>query len=249
MPPSPKTFKHLLVDLDGTLLGAKDLRLNAHFLFNTLKTLVPQIGFFKTWQLIQTVKNQLRYPETFEVNNATRVQQAVSRLLHLSLPETDAFLSETIQAVFLPLKDYFFPIPGAKEFLEWAKQHYPLTLATNPVWTLDYILLRLKWAEIEPEIFTLITDATQMVACKPRREYYENILQRHQLQAKDVLLIGNDPTRDLPATQFGIAVYLIHLSTPFREIEPLKSGTSAWTGNYADLRRFLETSSTPSLSG
>lgn len=231
--------KHLLVDLDGTLLGNKAFPLSVEFVRQAMAALKPYGGWRKAAKTLLAINKEFTRPVPGRPNDV-RIVELFSERLGLDSAEGRKVLKEGVLKIFPGLERHFYPLPGAKEFLGWAKDHFPLTLATNPVWPVEVIELRVKWAGLDPTIFKSITHIRQMHACKPAPEYYEQILEQEGLKAEECLLIGNDVRMDLPATRVGIRVFIVG---KFTKVEPLKLARAkapAWKGPYPLLRQALE---------
>src|SRR6185437_5619841 len=177
-----------------------------------------------------------------ENTNDIRIIQLVADRLNLTVEEARLELRNGLMMIFPNLKKHFFPIPGSKEFLEWANGKLPLTLATNPVWPPDIVEMRVRWAGIDPSIFGFITHARLMHAVKPHAEYYLELLEKRGIKAEDCLLVGDDVRKDLPATQVGIRVFIV-AGNGKSTLSPIKlppRRAAAWRGDYSDLRQMLE---------
>ena len=124
--------------------------------------------------------------------------------------------------------------------MDWAKDHYTLTLATNPVWPPEVVEMRIRWAGLDPAIFKSITHAKIMHACKPSIEYYEEILAHEGFEASHCMLIGNEVRMDLPAVRAGIRVFIIDPNSEITPLKPKGSRAEAWRGDYVALRKLLE---------
>lgn len=240
-PPTP--VKTLLVDLDGTLLASRDLGLRAEFIVRVLCRVSRVAGPRVAWRALRATAKALERParpaggDGPVLTNSRRAGDAFARELRLSGEDGDRLVQDVIGAVFPKLARHFYPVPGAVQFLEWAKPRYRLVLATNPVWPLAQVELRLAWAGIDPGMFSAITHAGRMSACKPSAEYYSEVLAQEGLEAGECLLIGDDPRKDLPAVRVGIPVYLLS----DREQELLVEGAAATgrSGSYDRLRSLL----------
>ena len=69
------------------------------------------------------------------------------------------------------------PIPGARAFVTGALgRGCELVLATNPVFFLDPIRARVRWAGLDDVPFALVTCAELMFWTKPHPGYYRQIL-------------------------------------------------------------------------
>jgi FMN phosphatase YigB (HAD superfamily) len=239
----PQTpVKHLLVDLDGTLLGNRALALSIDFLRHAYDILKEQVGFRTATQILIAMQRELRKPSA-QLTNELRSLMIFAKRLNLPMEETRSLIRESLFTIFPKLEKHFYPIDGAKDFLDWAREHYSLTLATNPVWPREIIELRVRWAGIEPGIFRDITYAKTMHAYKPSLEYYEEVLNKQGFSAGDCLLIGNDLKMDLPATRAGIRVFIVGSFKQMTPIDIKGSRAPAWKGTYAQLRGFLENNS------
>jgi FMN phosphatase YigB (HAD superfamily) len=232
--------KHLLVDLDGTLLGNRNVSLSVDFAAQALGILKKQVGSWrKAARTLLEIRREFDRPSP-NVTNDVRIVEIFSKGMNIPFDEARKLMRESVFLIFPNLKKYFFPIPGAKEFLEWAAENYDLTLATNPVWPVEIIELRLEWAGIDPKLFKRITDVHTMRACKPASEYYQEILEHQKYDAKDCLLIGNEMKMDLPAVRVGIPVFIVG---KFKQISVLQypgGHAPAWRGTYSHLRAALE---------
>lgn len=229
---------HLLVDLDGTLLGNRNIPLSIDFVTHAIKILKPYGGWRKAARALFAVQGQFGKPSK-DVTNDHRVVGAFAKKLTITLEESRKILKEGVSVIFPSLERYFYPVPGSKDFLDWAKERFPLTLATNPVWPQEIIEMRVKWAGIDPKIFSYITSVTQMHACKPHQEYYEEILEQRNLKASECLLIGDNVKMDLPATKAGIRVFIVG---PYKKLTPLKypkAKAVAWRGSFEHLKNLL----------
>ena len=252
--PAAAPVKHLLVDLDGTLLGNRNLNLSYDFLKQTLSAMRVYGGVASTARLIYSIGKDLRKTGA-ELTNDVRIVEIFSRQANISIEEARRVLRESVLAIFPTLEKHFYPIQGAKDFLDWAKTRYPLTLATNPVWPPEIIELRVKWAGIDPGIFSAITHVRKMHAYKPSLDYYTEILAQQGLAAEDCLLIGDNVKMDLPATRAGIRVFIVQSrqsgqrgqrkqerrgKSDNSDLKLSKALAPAWRGSYPELKMLLE---------
>ena len=246
----PKTkFQHLLCDLDGTLIDSGGLRVQFEFIWKTLPLMKKHQGWKAAYHALKDGQDVIKLPSSTHTNHE-RLVDTFSKHLKLSLPEAETTLLQNLSAVFPQLKSHFGKIAGAAKFLEWANDHYTLTLATNPVWPLDLVHLRMKWGGISPDYFKVITTADRMHACKPTPEYYQELLKMEGFKSETCLMIGNDRKMDLPATKIGVAVFLLVVDA--KELScieiPGENSPGAWSGSYAHLKAFLSQNSNQSIS-
>lgn len=236
--------KHLLVDLDGTLLGNKAFPLSLDFVRKALTRLREYGGLKKRLLALVGVNVALR-SKSAKATNDVRAVQVFSHLLGIDPDEGRKVIRDSLSVLFPSLEKHFFRIPGALEFLEWARNRYPMTLATNPVWPREIVELRLKWAGVDPSMFGSITHVRRMHACKPDMEYYQEILEQEKLDPAHCLLIGDDLKMDLPATRAGIRVFIVsrhEKGLKPRNLRHSGAKAGAWKGSYPILKASLERS-------
>lgn len=81
--------------------------------------------------------------------------------------------------------------------------------ATNPVFPVSATVTRMSLSGFMPEDFDFVTHHFDHTYCKPRAEYFEEILHRFSLNADEAIMIGNDTLDDLGAPAAGIRTVLI----------------------------------------
>ncbi len=232
----------LLVDLDGTLLGAYNFLAHARFIRKTLWHLRKQAGWLNSLKAMSALQKTF-YMKKFTVDktNSEKATNALSQALKLPFEQSEKVLVDLTSVVFPSLKIYFYPIKGAVEFLDWAHKRYTLILATNPVWPQEIIEMRVRWAGIDPAIFKSITHAKRMHACKPDIQYYKEILEQEKVAPQDCMLIGNDMRNDFPAVKAGIAVYIVGKKGGPHSIRTENGCATAWSGDFKSLKGLLTT--------
>lgn len=236
----------ILVDLDGTLLGNRALPLGVEFVARSLRMLSPLGGLRKAARGLLAIGRELSASGkvvSAEARgtdaNDIRVVQRFAQAMGLTLEEAREKLRQGLLDIFPTLQRHFYPMPGARDFLEWARERYPLVLATNPVWPPEIIEMRVRWAGIDPTVFRSITHIRTMSASKPSLEYYRQILSREAFKAERTLLVGNDAKMDLPATQVGVTVFLVDSVARAAAAEIPGTQGLGWRGNFAQLRSLL----------
>jgi FMN phosphatase YigB (HAD superfamily) len=242
---------HLLIDLDGTLVDFREMATRAEFVSRSLRGLrreLPELGWLSTLRALRAIKAELRIPagkSRFpEATNSERAALVFSRSLGIAPARAREVLDRTMESVFSKLGRHFFPIPGAREFVDWAHSRLPVTLATNPVWPLELVHSRVRWGGIDPARFCSVTHSGVMHACKPTRQYYLETLRlasgEAEPKAAAFLHVGNELVNDLPATRIGVPVFIVSKESRFKLIQRPKGGLApAWTGSFSDLRSFL----------
>lgn len=229
--------KHLLLDLDGTLVGHAGLTLSFDFINRALKALKPMGGIKKATSVLMSIQKE--FDKGGAKPNDVRVVELFAKAFDLDLDEARKLLREQVLTVFPELKRHFYPLPGARLFVEWASKEFPLTLATNPVWPVEIVEMRIRWAGLEPAQFKHITHIREMTHCKPKPQYYLEVLEKLKLHPEEVILIGNEVKMDLPATVVGIPTFIVG---PYKRLTQLKhkgAKAPAWRGTFDDAQSLL----------
>lgn len=91
-----------------------------------------------------------------------------------------------------------------------AKAHgVSVVLATNPIFPIEAQIKRVEWAGVDPDDFAFITSYENSRYCKPRPEYYLDIVRTLGCRPDECLMIGNDTTDDMTVAKIGMKVFLI----------------------------------------
>ena len=119
---------------------------------------------------------------------------------------------------------------------------YRIILATNPLFPQIATRKRVAWANLNWSDFLFVTTYETSSFAKPSLGYYQEIIERYQLQPQECLMIGNDALEDMAASKLGMDVYLLRDGL----INNKDVDTSMFKqGYFADLMEFA--SSLPSL--
>jgi FMN phosphatase YigB (HAD superfamily) len=114
---------------------------------------------------------------------------------------------------------------------------YRLILATNSWFPRPAIEARLKWAGVEKDLFEYISLMDNSHYCKPKLEYYEEILQVNGLKAEECLMVGNDVREDMIARDVGMDVFLLPKDLINRDHKDISQYPN---GSLDDLKAYIE---------
>ncbi len=129
--------------------------------------------------------------------------------------------------------------PWARMVVEDAiKQGYRVVIATNPVFPRSAILERMRWADVVDFEFDLVTSYENMHFCKPKLEYYQEILEILDVGPGEVLMVGNDMEEDIVASRLGIRTFL--LDEGWVIDRGLLGAEPDFRGDFKELARFLK---------
>ena len=118
------------------------------------------------------------------------------------------------------------PAQGAREALDCVRSRgLRVALFTNPSFREAAIRCRMGWAGIADEPFELVTFMENSTYCKPTPGYYLEALGKLGLAPEEVLMVGNDPKRDIPDPECGLQTAYVGRGNPVR---------ATWCGPMAD---------------
>ena len=86
---------------------------------------------------------------------------------------------------------------------------YILYLTTSPLFPAIATQKRMKWAGLDKEDFKLVTTYENSSYCKPNPSYYQEVITKHNLDPKNILMVGNDVKEDGAIQQLGVDLYLV----------------------------------------
>lgn len=233
----------LLLDLDETLVQSTGYRVHLDFTYRFLNWWKPYAPRWRTLlalqKLNQAIKpNRTHAPIPLKETNHAKGLSAFAHVMDLSLQEAGKLMTPCLEEIFPTLKRHFSPVPGAKRFVHWAHAHFPLFLATNPVWPPEIVEMRLKWAGLDLKYFHSFTHAKRMSSCKPHVNYYREFTQQENLNPRTCLMIGDDLKRDGPAIQLGMQVIILSGQSKLS----LQRGTQGllWNGSFSAIQEALQ---------
>ena len=117
---------------------------------------------------------------------------------------------EFYETEFPSIGDTVTPNPAAARAVEaLAAKGYTLVLTTMPMFPLVAVQARLKWAGVDPALFSRITSFENSASIKPNLTYYAENLAATGLAGRDVLMVGNNTVEDLAALDMGTDAYLV----------------------------------------
>lgn len=226
--------KTILLDLDGTLLPMEiEVFLKTYF-----KLLTEEFaGIFEAEKLI---KNLIIATDKMIENNGEKTNKevfvenffalmGVNNEKEKIMKRFDRFYLEK----FPLLRDSagFSDLP-ARLVKKLKEKGYQLVLATNPLFPEEALVERVRWVDIDPEAFSLITHYENMHYCKPNINYYWEIVDKLRLEPGNCIMIGNDVQEDLIAGKLGMKTYLVTDFLIDRENKEIKA---YWQGSFEDL--------------
>ena len=227
----------ILFDLDDTLLeNSMDNFMQPYF--DALSTHLSP--FIKPAEMIPWL---LKGTAAMITNNnpGITLEQAFDAVFCPGIGIPKASLINTLEdfynRIFPSLSNLTKQIPPAILLVEKAfAKGYRVVIATNPLFPAAAIHHRLNWAglPVEKYAYQLVTSYETFHFCKPRKEYYSEIMDILNTTPEQCAMVGNDFENDIiPARQAGLACF--HLT---KDRPPHDNGIGY--GNHAEVFKWLE---------
>ena len=231
----------LLLDLDDTLIGTNMDEFIPVYFHTLGKAMADYVAPDKLMKYLMQGTEAMIQNDT----PAETLQEVFSANFypHLGVERDilDPIIADFYRNIFPTLAYLTKARPEAVEFVEWAfSAGHRIAISTNPLFPQVAIYNRLRWAGLDPEKypFEMISSFETFHFTKPSPAYFAEILGRMGWQDDPVLIVGDDPVRDLlGAEELGIAAYWIadeNATLPEGRKKPLGRG------NIGELRGWIE---------
>jgi HAD superfamily hydrolase (TIGR01509 family) len=207
--------KTLLFDLDGTLVRLhRRYSLELRMMFRAarrFRDVVPPFSFPRAfWRAARLAQSHDSRRPNHEI-----LVSALSAQSRADEREIFSRMEDLTTHDFCHMQTHFRPIRGAREILETARARgHRVVLATNPVWPERAVKMRLGWGGLADFRFDFVSHSQVMTRCKPSLGYYRELLTRLGARPDECVMIGDNPKKDLPATELGIRTFLLSKGRP-----------------------------------
>lgn len=235
------SIKHILFDLDGTLLPMVQdefvkfyMPLLAKSYMNAGVSLDPKKFIGAVWAGYEAmVKND------GSCTNREAFWSYIEPELPISTEESEKialnFYADEFNQAICTTK----PNPVSNQIVKRAKERgFETYLATNPVFPRCATMNRIRWAGLDAEDFKVITTYETCTYCKPNPEYFRGILEEFSLDPSECLMVGNDVAEDLSIRSLGVKTYLVTDTMENKENLPIDT---EYMGTLDELLKFIET--------
>ena len=235
------SIKHILFDLDGTLLPMVQdefvtfyMPLLAKSYMGAGVSLDPKKFIGAVWAGYEAmVKND------GSRTNREAFWSYMEPELPISTEESENIALKFYENEFNQAICTTKPTPVSNQIVKKAKSRGLETyLATNPVFPQCATMNRIRWAGLVAEDFKVITTYETCTYCKPNPEYFRGILEEFSLDPSECLMVGNDVEEDLAIRSLGVKTYLVTDTMENKKDLPVKSD---YIGTLEELLKFIET--------
>lgn len=235
------SIKHILFDLDGTLLPMVQdefvkfyMPLLAKSYMNAGVSLDPKKFIGAVWAGYEAmVKND------GSRTNREAFWSYIEPELPISTEESEKIALDFYVDKFNQAICATKPNPVSNQIVKRAKERgFETYLATNPVFPRCATMNRIRWAGLDAEDFKVITTYETCTYCKPNPEYFRGILEEFSLDPSECLMVGNDVAEDLSIRSLGVKTYLVTDTMENKKNLPIDA---EYMGTLDELLKFIET--------
>ena len=231
-------FDALLFDLDGTMLNV-DIDRFIQYYFAEIINAADKHGLpgqELVSRIIASTEVMISTKDPAQTNE-NAFWADLQKYWKYDYHKTYNFFQLFYDQYFPALQKHCLRYPLAEKIMEKAfSKGAKVAMATNSVFPLPAIKMRLEWAGIDSFPYELITSYEIMHYCKPHVQYYEEIAQALQVDPRKCLMIGNDTGEDLIASQAGMKTFLVEDLIIDRGMDFAPD----WRGSLADLYDFFK---------
>ena len=198
----------ILFDLDGTLLPMDYPTFEkAYFsgLCRSLKDVSPEVLIRGIWDGVAAMVG----------NNGTRANrdafaEAFSASTGLDYGSREEEFLRYYHTEFQNCREVCMPTDLSGKIVDTLQEKgYIVAIATNPMFPEIATQSRLRWLDIDPKRFPLVTTFENCGTAKPNPAYYLEVCSRLGVQPSDCIMIGNDAQEDGAAASVGMEVILV----------------------------------------
>ena len=235
------SIKHILFDLDGTLLPMDQDEFVKFYMPLLAKSYIEAGVQVDPKEFIGAVWKGY---EAMVKNDGSRTNREAfwsytEELMPISPEESEKLALRFYDGDFNQAARATSPSPFSDQIVKTARRRVLHTyLATNPVFPRCATMNRIRWAGVDAEDFELITTYEDQRYCKPNVEYFRTILDDLKLDPAECLMVGNDVEEDLAIRELGVKTYLVTDTMENKKDLPIHTD---YMGSLEDLLEFIRT--------
>jgi FMN phosphatase YigB (HAD superfamily) len=200
---------HVLIDMDGTLIGQPGALFHNLFAFFAIMRLSKLSTIKQLLKAVKKTQSILLSQHSFASNKDAFFETLASEL-SVKRARVERFAGKFFDADYPFICLFLHREAAARRLLDLlhsSGKH--VTLATNAVFGKREIELRLQASDLYLHDFDLVTSWDEMSSTKPHADFFEQTLKKIKVNSSQAIMIGNDPYYDLPAYKAGIDTLLV----------------------------------------
>lgn len=226
-------IKAVLFDLDGTLVDVDMYRFIPGYLRRLTEQMRDLVNPVRATRSFHNAVEAMFNNEDAEATLEEVLLQTLQAELSIRPEQYAASLQSFCEHSLEELHDLVTGHVMAPDLLgACGGRGWQVVLATNPIFPRSVVDARLRWGGLDDQAFCHVTAYETAHYCKPKPEYFFEILDRLGCAAGQCLMVGNDPLHDLAAGQAGMQTCLL---TPWSISRPGVGFKADWKGRHQEL--------------
>lgn len=201
----------VIFDLDGTLLLMPDQEQFVMTYFKAMAMKLKPYGYPEE-DLINGILagTKAMIDNDGSINNRDMFWKTFKAIFGDDAIKLESVMIDFYNNEFAVAKKTTSQEPLAKDIIQTLKDKgYQLVLGTNPLFPSVATHNRVKWAGLSPHDFIHITTYENSSYCKPKLEYYKEILSSIGKEAEECIMVGNDVGEDMVVRHLGMDTFLL----------------------------------------
>lgn len=200
----------VIFDLDGTLLPMDQ----EQFIQIYFKELAKRAGSFgympEDMQKAVWIGTKAMLENDGRMTNEERFWKSFVKIFGEEVRAMESEFYKFYLNEFSKAKIATTPTPLSNKSVKILKEKgYKVALATNPLFPRIATLTRMEWAGLDPQDFEIITTYENSSFCKPKLEYYKDVLEGLGKNPNECIMIGNDVNEDMCVEELGMDTFLL----------------------------------------
>lgn len=229
-------IKAVLFDLDGTLLPM-DQELHLKTYFKHLSAYMIPHGY----EPRDFIDNMMKSTYLMLKNDGSRTNEEVfwnsfESIYGDKVKDDRLIVDSFYKKAYAPVGEVCGFNPEASKTVSSLRERgYTVVLATSPLFPRVAVEERLKWAGLSWEDFDIVTTYENSHWTKPAAGYYREICEKLSLLPEECLMVGNDVSDDMPASDTGMKVFLLTdclINTKDEDISKIPHGSFPELNDY-----------------
>ncbi|MFW5691942.1 MAG: HAD-IA family hydrolase [Chloroflexota bacterium] len=206
-------IKAVLLDLDNTLILNPDRNFASTFLEKLSAFFERHWQVQNFGQIYRDGLRHLHHRSDYDTPNMHALAQFIAAATRRTNAAASQALTDFYQDVYPSLAHCVTAMPGAHKLIETLQERgYRVVIASNPIYPVEAVLLRLKWAGLPhaANAYDFVSSADNMHFIKPNAAFFAEIIARVGIEPDETVIIGDRYEHDIrAASMIGIHGFLL----------------------------------------
>ncbi len=231
-------MKHILFDLDGTLLPM-DLDVFVKGYLGCIHTFYEEKQRDEK-KIVDGVLYGTKYmmQNDGSQSNAEVFWKAFSKATGIEREDIIGEFNVFYETEFLRVEQFVSQSPNMIKAVQTLKDKgYKLYVTTNPLFPAQAVERRIEWSGLDIEDFETFTHYENSSFTKSSISYYKEFLKKQGLNPSECLMVGNNTIEDGMVESLGVPVYIVEDYLIHESEEDIQT---SYRGSSEDFLKFVQ---------